>query len=92
MEVIKRHQTSHKMDKSPENPEEDTVSLRSNEETPSNGGVKLGMLQSLRTSIRRVAEKSPLSSGRKGSKVTTADESRLQVPPSPSEYLRSAVR
>ncbi|XP_049451740.1 exocyst complex component 3-like protein 4 isoform X2 [Epinephelus fuscoguttatus] len=79
------------MDKSPENPEEDTVSLRSNEETPSNGGVKLGMLQSLRTSIRRVAEKSPLSSGRKGSKVTTADESRLQVPPSPSLSADSPV-
>ncbi|XP_078031524.1 exocyst complex component 3-like protein 4 isoform X2 [Epinephelus lanceolatus] len=79
------------MDKSPENPEEDTVSLKSNGEKSSNGSAKLGMLQSFRTSIRRVAEKSLLSSGRKGSKVTTADESRLQVPPSPSLSADSPV-
>lgn len=76
------------MDKPAENPEEDTVSLRSNGKT--DGAVKetQGMLKTFRNSIRRAAEKSPLSSsGGKGSKVTAkGDESGLKPPPSPSEY------
>lgn len=68
--------------------DEDRVSMKSNGKTPTNGGVKetLGMLQSFRNSIRRAAEKSPLSPGSKGSKVKTGNESGSQPPPSPSEY------
>lgn len=82
------------MDKPTENPDEDGMSLKSDGQTASNGAVKetLGMLRStLRNSIRRVAEKSPLSSGGKGSKVTakadaSGNESGPQLSPSPSEY------
>ncbi|XP_073339797.1 exocyst complex component 3-like protein 4 [Pagrus major] len=74
---------SHTMDKPTENPEEDTVSLKSNGRTPTNGDAKeaLGIMKTFRNSIRRAAEKSPL----KGSKVTAkGDESGLKPPPSPS--------
>lgn len=82
------------MDKPTENPDEDSVSLKSDGKTASDGAVKetLGMLRStFRNSIRRVAEKSPLSSGGKGSKVTpkadaSGNESGPQLSPSPSEY------
>ncbi|KAA8589314.1 hypothetical protein FQN60_012679 [Etheostoma spectabile] len=75
------------MDKSSENPDkEDGVSLKSN------GGTKeKGMLQSFRRSIRRAAEKSPLSSGGKWAKVTTGNESGSQPPPSPSLSAGSPV-
>lgn len=44
---------------------------------------------SMRSSFRRVAEKSPLSPRSKGSKVTPkGDESGPQPPPSPSENRR----
>ncbi len=81
------------MDKSTENPDEDRVSLRSNGKTMTDGAEKetLGVLQTFRQSIRRVAEKSPLSSGGKGSKVTpkadaSGSESGSPLPLSPSEY------
>lgn len=82
------------MDKPTENPDEDRVSLKSGGKTPTNGAVKetLGMFRStLRNSIQRVAEKSPLSPRGKGSKVTpkagaAGNESGSQPPPSPSEY------
>ncbi|XP_034091366.1 exocyst complex component 3-like protein 4 [Gymnodraco acuticeps] len=69
-----------------ENTEEDRVSLKSNGKTPTNGGAKesLGMLKTLRKSIRRAAEKSPLTSGGKGLKVTTGNESGSLTPQSPS--------
>lgn len=76
------------MDKPTENPDEDRVSLKSDGKTP----TTLGMLHStLRNSIKRVAERSPLSPGGKGSKVTpkagaAGNESGSQPPPSPSEY------
>ncbi|XP_034715017.1 exocyst complex component 3-like protein 4 [Etheostoma cragini] len=75
------------MDKSSENPdEEDGASLKSN------GGTKeKGMLQSFRRSIRRAAEKSPLSSGGKWAKVTPANEPGSQPPPSPSLSAGSPV-
>ena len=92
---------SEMKDSSTESPDEDTASLHSmgvmeslegNGKTPTDGGVKqpLGVMQSFRRSLRRAAEKSPLSPG-KGSKVTRKDdtagnESGSQPPPSPSEY------
>ncbi|XP_074517111.1 exocyst complex component 3-like protein 4 isoform X1 [Sebastes fasciatus] len=75
---------SQMMDKSMENPDEDRVSLRSNEKTPTNGSISKGMLKTFRNSIRRATEKSPLSSGGMGSKVATGDESGSQPPLSPS--------
>lgn len=85
---------SRMMDKPIENPDEDGVSEGGEGKTPSNGAVKnaLGMVRStLRNSVRRAAEKSPLSSGGKGSKVTpkadaTGNEPGSQPSPSPSEY------
>ncbi|KAE8290329.1 hypothetical protein D5F01_LYC12051 [Larimichthys crocea] len=78
-------------DKPTENSDQDSVSLKSNGRTPTNGATKqtLGMIQTLRKSIRRAAEKSPLSPGGKGSKVTPktntpGDDSSSQPPPSPS--------
>ncbi|KAF1374413.1 hypothetical protein PFLUV_G00228840 [Perca fluviatilis] len=82
------------MDKSTENPdEEDRVSLKSNGNAAGNGGTKetLGMLKSFRRSIRRAAEKSPLSSGGKWAKVTAGNESGSQPPPSPSLSAGSPV-
>lgn len=55
--------------------DEERVSLGSNGKTSARTLGKIG--STLRSSIRRVAERSPLSAGSKGSKVT---------PPSPSEY------
>ncbi|XP_062253608.1 exocyst complex component 3-like protein 4 [Platichthys flesus] len=84
-------------DSSTESPDEDTVSLKSNGKTPTDGGVKqpLGRMQSIRMSLRRAAEKSPLSPG-KGSKVTrkgdtAGNESGSQPPPSPSPSAGSPV-
>ncbi|XP_019133379.2 exocyst complex component 3-like protein 4 [Larimichthys crocea] len=78
-------------DKPTEHSDKDSVSLKSNGRTPTNGATKqtLGMIQTLRKSIRRAAEKSPLSPGGKGSKVTPktktpGDDSSSQPPPSPS--------
>ncbi|XP_041810453.1 exocyst complex component 3-like protein 4 [Chelmon rostratus] len=73
-------------DKPTETPDEDRASIKSNEKTPTR-------LRSFRESIRRVAEKSPLSSGGKRSKVTAkADaESGSQPPPSPSLSSGSPV-
>lgn len=85
--------------------EEDRLSLRSpmetNGRTPSDGAVKdtLGMWKrTLRESIRRVGEKSPLSSISKGSKGRPKSDTgapkddpemtRLSEPPSPSEYCQ----
>lgn len=73
--------------------DEDRSSLRSSgsvkeDRSSLNGSVKetVGLIRSsLRSSIRRVAEKIPLSPGSKGSKVT--DQSGPQLP-SPSEYRR----
>ncbi|GLD47615.1 exocyst complex component 3-like protein 4 [Lates japonicus] len=83
------------MAKSTVNPDEDTVSLKSNGKTPTNDSPvkeKLGMMQSLRKSIRHAAEKSPLSPGGKGSKGTPkATESGSQLPPSPSQSIGSPV-
>lgn len=66
--------------------DEDRSSLGSNGSV----GIKetVGLIRStLRSSLRRVAEKIPLSPGSKGSKVTSkADESGAEPPPSPSEY------
>ncbi|XP_012731431.2 exocyst complex component 3-like protein 4 isoform X1 [Fundulus heteroclitus] len=79
------------MDKSSENPEEDSVSLQSNRKVQANGVVKeaLGVLQTFRQSIRRPADKS--SPKIKDSKVTSStqaenmSESALSPPPiSPS--------
>ncbi|XP_070776536.1 exocyst complex component 3-like protein 4 [Enoplosus armatus] len=83
---------SQMMDKSTENPEEDRVSLRSNGKTPTNGAAKgtLGVIQTFRQSIRRAAEKSPLSSGGKGSKVKDT-EPGSRPPPSPSLSAGSPV-
>ena len=71
-----------------ENTEEDRVSLKSNGKTPTNGGTKesLGVFKTLKKSIWWPAEKSPLTSGGKGSKVTTGNESGSLTPQSPSEY------
>ncbi|XP_029972565.1 exocyst complex component 3-like protein 4 [Salarias fasciatus] len=80
-----------------ENSDEDRVSLRSNGRTPTEAKESLGMLQSLRKSLRRTAEKSPLSPRGKGSKVTpNADTSEsgspaLAPPPSPSLSTSSLV-
>ncbi|XP_060938530.1 exocyst complex component 3-like protein 4 [Limanda limanda] len=81
---------SERKDSSTESPDEDTVSLKSNGKTPTDEGGKqpLGRMQSIRMSLRRAAEKSPLSPG-KGSKVTrkgdtAGSESGSQPPPSPS--------
>ncbi|XP_044023008.1 exocyst complex component 3-like protein 4 [Siniperca chuatsi] len=89
---------SEMMDKSTENPDEDRVSLRSNGKTPTNGVTKepLSRLQTIRKSIRQVTQKSPLSSGGKGSKVTPkaetdGNESESQPPPSPSLGAGSPV-
>ncbi|XP_068456290.1 exocyst complex component 3-like protein 4 [Clinocottus analis] len=54
---------------------EDAVSLRSA------AAASPGVLQTLRRSIRRAAEKSPLASGGKGSKVTTGEASDSPPPP-----------
>lgn len=91
-------------DKLPENPNSDRASFRSNgsikgdEKTSTDdGGVKVGMMQTLRKSLRRAAEKSPLSPGVKGSKVTPksdtagneSDSAASPLPKSPSEYRHS---
>ncbi|XP_042356662.1 LOW QUALITY PROTEIN: exocyst complex component 3-like protein 4 [Plectropomus leopardus] len=84
---------SQMMDKTTENSDEDRASLTSNRKTANNGTVKetLGMFPTFRRSIRRVVEKSPLSSGGKGPKVTTGNESGTQPPPSPSLSAGSPV-
>ncbi|XP_040916222.1 exocyst complex component 3-like protein 4 isoform X2 [Toxotes jaculatrix] len=81
---------SEMMDKSMETPDEDKESHKSNG-TTLNDGVKevLGVVRSVRKSLRHAAEKSPLSLGGKGSKVTPkaaadGNESELQPPPSPT--------
>ncbi|XP_053192014.1 exocyst complex component 3-like protein 4 [Scomber japonicus] len=75
---------SQMMDRSTETPDEDRVSISSNESTPANM-KKLGVMQSFRNSVRR-AVKSPLSPGAKGSKVTAEAKSagNQQTPSSPS--------
>ncbi|KAF3845375.1 hypothetical protein F7725_008538 [Dissostichus mawsoni] len=84
VDVIQRVEMSEMMDT--ENTEEDRVSLKSNGKTPTNGGTKesLGMFKTLRKNLRRAAEKSPLTSGGKGLKVTTGNESGSLTPQSPS--------
>ncbi|XP_054470118.1 exocyst complex component 3-like protein 4 [Anoplopoma fimbria] len=77
---------SDMMDKSTENPEEDRVSLKSNGKTPT-----MGVFQTLRRSMRRTAEMSPLSPGGKGSKVTTDEDLKSQPPPSPSLSVGSVT-
>ncbi|XP_035529188.1 exocyst complex component 3-like protein 4 [Morone saxatilis] len=83
------------MDKPTENSDEDRVSLKSNGKSPTNE-APLGMLKSFRQSIRRVAEKSPLKSGGKGSKVmpkadTADNELGSPLPLSPSLSCGSPV-
>ncbi|XP_034531588.1 exocyst complex component 3-like protein 4 [Notolabrus celidotus] len=77
---------SQMMEKSTENSDEDTVSLRSNGHTPSEGAEKesVGMFGTLRRSIRRAAEKSPLSPGgtsqkMEKSKEENSDEDRVSL-------------
>ncbi|XP_059209239.1 exocyst complex component 3-like protein 4 [Centropristis striata] len=88
---------SQMMDKTTENSDEDRVSIKSNGRTASNGktpsigGMKDTLGKSFRNSMRRVKEMSPLSSGGKGSKVTTGNDSGLQPPPSPSLSAGSPV-
>ncbi|XP_030574334.1 exocyst complex component 3-like protein 4 [Archocentrus centrarchus] len=72
---------SQMKDKFPETPNNHRVSLKSNGSIKSvekmstdEDGVKVGMLQTLRKSFRRAAEKSPLSSGVKGLKVTSKSD------------------
>ncbi|XP_054861986.1 exocyst complex component 3-like protein 4 isoform X2 [Amphiprion ocellaris] len=67
---------SEMMDKSGENPFEDNVSVKSN--------GKLGVVNSLRRSIRRVAEKSPISIGGKDPKTPKQDDESASSPPPPS--------
>ncbi|XP_076605078.1 exocyst complex component 3-like protein 4 isoform X2 [Chaetodon auriga] len=68
---------SQMMEKPTETLGEDRVSLKSDGKMPTR-------LQSFKNSMRRVAEKSPLSSGGKGSKVTPKADADSQPPPSPS--------
>ncbi|XP_067470720.1 exocyst complex component 3-like protein 4 [Thunnus thynnus] len=83
---------SQVMDRSTENHDEDRASISSMEKTPTKMKQTLGVMQSFRKNIRRAAERSPLSSGGKGSKVTTTADSpgnglaskRPQTPSSPS--------
>uniref|UniRef100_A0A4W6CFD8 Exocyst complex component 3-like 4 n=1 Tax=Lates calcarifer TaxID=8187 RepID=A0A4W6CFD8_LATCA len=86
---------SEMMDKSTVNPDEDTVSLKSNGKTPTNDSpVKLGMMKSFKKSIQRAAEKSLLSPGGKGSKGTpkaNVTESGSQPPLSPGPSVGSPV-
>lgn len=63
--------------------DEERATLGSNGKTPTRTLGKIG--STFRNSIRKVAERSPLSPGAKGSKVTTAEE-EPNLPPSPSEY------
>ncbi|XP_061599984.1 exocyst complex component 3-like protein 4 [Cololabis saira] len=82
------------MDKSSENPDGDSVSLRSNENTPTNSTEKQpkrGMLKTFRSSFQRAAERSPLLARRSDPKVTPRAEagssspwSGPAPPPSPS--------
>lgn len=76
-------------EKPTENSDEDRVSLKSTK--------SIGIVGTLRKSIRRVAEKNPLSPGNKGAKVTpkadTDDgESGFKLPPSPSKYFLVSVK
>lgn len=73
--VADRNKMSDTVDGISQHSDEERVSLSSNGKTPTKTLGKIG--SSLRSSIRRVAERNPLSPGGKGSKVT---------PPSPSEY------
>ncbi|XP_042244643.1 exocyst complex component 3-like protein 4 [Thunnus maccoyii] len=83
---------SQMMDRSTENHDEDRASISSMEKTPTKMKQTLGVMQSFRKNIRRAAERSPLSPGGKGSKVTTTADSpgngsaskRPQTPSSPS--------
>ncbi|XP_022057956.2 exocyst complex component 3-like protein 4 [Acanthochromis polyacanthus] len=70
---------SEMMDKSGGNPFEDDVSLKSNR--------KLGVMNKLRRSIRRAAEKSPIPVGGKGPKTPTKDDESASSPPPPSPSL-----
>lgn len=63
------------MDQVSKHSDEERASLGSNGKTSTRALGKIG--STLRNSIRRAAERSPLSPGSKGLKVT---------PPSPSEY------
>lgn len=81
------------MGKAAENSDEDRVSLKSNGGTPTDPAMKekMGMFQIVRRSMRRAAEKNPLSPGNKESKVTpkadtVGKELGSTPPPSPSEY------
>ncbi|KAM7403712.1 hypothetical protein PAMA_004245 [Pampus argenteus] len=76
---------SQMMDRCKENPSEDRVSVSSHRNTPTKMKETLGMMQTLRRSFRLAAEKSPVSSKGKGSKVTdTADSAQSTPPQSPS--------
>lgn len=68
--------------------DEDRASLGSNGKSPARTLGKIG--STFRSSIRKVAERSPLSPGAKGSKVTTVGEVP-NMPPSPSEYWRRGL-
>lgn len=70
-----RNKVSEMMEQVAQHSDEERVSLGSNDKTSTRTLGKIG--STLRSSLRRVAERSPLSPGSKGSKVT---------PPSPSEY------
>lgn len=81
---------SQTMEEATERPDEDSASLKSNGKTPTKDAVK-GTLNSFRRSFRRVMEKSPRSSGAKGSKVASRANAndlgspQSPTPPSPSE-------
>lgn len=84
---------SEMTDRSVEKPDEDRMSLKSNGRTPTKDDAKatLGLFNSLRRSVRRAVEKSPLSAVAKGSKVisradsASSESSCSPVPLSPSE-------
>ncbi|CAK6982392.1 exocyst complex component 3-like protein 4 [Scomber scombrus] len=86
------------MDKSTENPDEDRVSVSSNDRTPANV-TKMGRMESFRNSVRRAVEKSPLSPVAKGLKVTAEAKSdgnqkgspHPQTPSSPSPSAGTPV-
>ncbi|KAM7376383.1 hypothetical protein PAMP_006124 [Pampus punctatissimus] len=88
------------MDGSKKNPSEDQVSVNSLKKTPTKVKETLGMMQTLQRCMRHAAEKSPLSSKGKGSKVTaTADSAgngsestHPQSPSSPSLSTSSSLK
>lgn len=91
---------SQMMDKSTENPSNDTVSTKSNgsiksdEKTSTDGGINVGMMGKFRRSLRLPTRKNPPSPGDKESKLSPEsdepakklDSAASPQPPSPSEY------